>query len=157
MAAWAGEERTTSGVDGCAPYDAFVARVQFGRSRRGGSDQGVSMYRSGSSAAGRDMFTQGPCRPSRPDAHPSDRLLETPRRFALATGQCGVPARMSDIPDEDHVKLRATLLPEELAAGSDDPQRQAEVILEESQERTDDPDGTGAESVQTSTPGDRPS
>ena len=33
-------------------------------------------------------------------------------------------------------------MPEELVVGSDDPQRQAELILEESAERTLDPDGT---------------
>jgi hypothetical protein len=60
-------------------------------------------------------------------------------------------------PDADHVESRADLLPEELAAGSDDPHEQAEVILEESAERTDDPDGTEAASVQTSTPAERPS
>jgi hypothetical protein len=60
-------------------------------------------------------------------------------------------------PDDEHVASRAELLPEEVAAGSDDPQRQAEVILQESQERTDDPARTGAESEQTSTPDQRPS
>jgi hypothetical protein len=64
---------------------------------------------------------------------------------------------MSDIPDEDHIKSRAELLPEEVAAGSDDPHAQAEVILEESRARTEDPAGTGAESEQTSTPDKRPS
>ena len=48
-------------------------------------------------------------------------------------------------PDDDeiqarHVATRAALLPEELAVGSDDPQAQAKVILEESQERTEHPD-----------------
>lgn len=64
---------------------------------------------------------------------------------------------MSDIPDEDHIASRAELLPEEIAAGSDDPHAQAEVILEESRERTEDPAGTGAGSEQTSTPDQRPS
>lgn len=64
---------------------------------------------------------------------------------------------MSNTPEEDHIKSRAELVPEEVAAGSDDPLEQAEVILEESQERTDDPRGTGADSEQTSTPDDRPS
>lgn len=64
---------------------------------------------------------------------------------------------MSNVPDEEHVRSRAELLPEEVAAGSDDPEEQAEAILEESQERTDDPAGTGAESEQTSTPDQRPS
>jgi hypothetical protein len=38
-------------------------------------------------------------------------------------------------PSADSVDSRANLLPEEEAAGSDDPHRQAEVILEESAER----------------------
>jgi len=41
---------------------------------------------------------------------------------------------------ERHVESRAELLPEELAAGSDDPQAQAEAILAESVERTEHPD-----------------
>ena len=39
-----------------------------------------------------------------------------------------------------HVESRAELLPEERAAGSDDPQAQAEAILAESLERTEHPD-----------------
>jgi hypothetical protein len=45
---------------------------------------------------------------------------------------------MSDdepIIDDDHVDSWAELLPEEQAAGSDDPQAQAEAILAESEER----------------------
>ena len=38
-------------------------------------------------------------------------------------------------PSAEAVESRANLLPEEAAAGSDDPKRQAEVILEESNER----------------------
>jgi hypothetical protein len=38
-------------------------------------------------------------------------------------------------PSAESVESRANLLPEEAAAGSDDPKRQAEVILEESTER----------------------
>ena len=53
-----------------------------------------------------------------------------------------------EAPDPDRVDERAHLLPEELAAGSDDPQAQAEVILEESAERTDDPEGTRDDSSQ---------
>jgi hypothetical protein len=56
---------------------------------------------------------------------------------------------MSQTPDDDRVETRAELLPEEEAAGSDDPHAQAEAILEESDERTDDPEGTQAESTQT--------
>lgn len=51
-------------------------------------------------------------------------------------------------PDPQAVDERAHLLPEELRAGSDDPVEQAEVILEESAERTDDPEGTREESSQ---------
>ena len=51
-------------------------------------------------------------------------------------------------PDRDKVDERAHLLPEELAAGSVDPHEQAEVILEESAERTEDPEGTREESTQ---------
>ena len=56
---------------------------------------------------------------------------------------------MSQTPEDDRVKSRAELLPEEQAAGSEDPTAQAEAILEESDERTDDPSGTRAESTQT--------
>lgn len=42
--------------------------------------------------------------------------------------------------DEEHVAERASLLPEERAAGSDDPRAQAEAILAESEERTEHPD-----------------
>lgn len=51
--------------------------------------------------------------------------------------------------DEERIESRAELLPEEQTAGSDDPHEQAEAILEESDERTDDPEGTRAESTQT--------
>jgi hypothetical protein len=56
---------------------------------------------------------------------------------------------MSEVPDEDRVAERADLLPEEQAAGSDDPQHQAEVILEDSDRRTAEPEQTKRESVQT--------
>lgn len=49
----------------------------------------------------------------------------------------------------DDVTTRAELLPEEQASGSDDPHDQAEVILEESEERTLDPEGTRRRSTQT--------
>ena len=58
-------------------------------------------------------------------------------------------------PDDDddeaqarHVASRAELLPEEQAVGSDDPQAQAQAILEESEERTEHPD-PGATSAST--------
>ena len=58
---------------------------------------------------------------------------------------------MSQSPeDAGRIERRAALLPEEEAAGgSADPEAQAEAILEESDERTDDPEGTQAESTQT--------
>lgn len=52
--------------------------------------------------------------------------------------------------DKERIERRAELLPEEQAAGgSEDPEAQAEAILAESDERTDDPSGTRAESTQT--------
>ena len=43
-------------------------------------------------------------------------------------------------PGDRQVSERAELLPEEQAVGSDDAQTQAQIILEESRERTEDPD-----------------
>jgi hypothetical protein len=52
--------------------------------------------------------------------------------------------------DAKRVHQRAELLPEEQSAGgSDDPEAQAAQILAESDERTEDPSGTRAESQQT--------
>ncbi|MDZ5620068.1 hypothetical protein [Nocardioides bizhenqiangii] len=51
--------------------------------------------------------------------------------------------------DEERIESRSKLLPEERAAGSDDPEAQAEAILEESDDRVDDPEGTRRESTQT--------
>lgn len=63
---------------------------------------------------------------------------------------------MTESRDADRVETRAELLPEEQqAGGSDDAHAQAEAILEESDERTDDPEGTRRESTQT--PDDPPS
>jgi hypothetical protein len=56
---------------------------------------------------------------------------------------------MSEPSDEDRIERRADLLPEELAAGSDDPHDQARAILAESDERTEDPERTRHESSQT--------
>jgi hypothetical protein len=50
---------------------------------------------------------------------------------------------------EEHVETRAELLPEEETAGSDAPVDQARTILEESDERTQDPEGTRHEYTQT--------
>lgn len=51
--------------------------------------------------------------------------------------------------DEARTDRRAELLPEEHAAGSDVPHEQAAAILEESDRRTDDPEGTQHASTQT--------
>jgi hypothetical protein len=51
--------------------------------------------------------------------------------------------------EAERIHRRAELLPEEQAAGSDDPEAQAAEILEESDERTEDPPGTRADSTQT--------
>jgi uncharacterized protein (TIGR00725 family) len=56
---------------------------------------------------------------------------------------------MPEHPDEERIEGRAHLLPEEEAAGSDDPDLQAEVILEDSDERTAKPEQTKRRSVQT--------
>ncbi len=51
---------------------------------------------------------------------------------------------------QSRVERRAAdLHPEEERAGSDDPQAQAEAILAESDERTDDPEGSRHDSTQT--------
>ena len=52
--------------------------------------------------------------------------------------------------DEERIGQRASELhPEEVAAGSDVPLEQAEAILAESDDRTDDPERTQRESNQT--------
>ena len=56
---------------------------------------------------------------------------------------------MTETPDERDVETRAHLLPEEQKTGSKSPRVQAEVILEESLERTEDPEGTRQSSTQT--------
>ena len=54
-------------------------------------------------------------------------------------------------PDSERVQSRADLLPEEQSVGSDDPQLQAEVILEDSDRRTADPEDAAVNSKQTPT------
>jgi hypothetical protein len=56
---------------------------------------------------------------------------------------------MSQTPEDDRVESRAELLPEEQAAGSEDPTAQAEAILAESDERTEDPEQARQEYTQT--------
>ncbi len=54
-------------------------------------------------------------------------------------------------PDE-RVTERSLLLPEERVAGSDDPETQAAAVLDDSDERTEDPEGTRRASSQTPGP-----
>lgn len=54
--------------------------------------------------------------------------------------------------DHDRAASRADSVPEESAAGAEDPQRQAEAVLADSDERVEDPAGTQAESTQTPGP-----
>lgn len=61
----------------------------------------------------------------------------------------GYDVAMTESADEERIDSRAELLPEEAAAGSDDPHDQAKAILEESDERTDHPEQTRSESHQT--------
>ncbi|MGB3258377.1 MAG: hypothetical protein WBA72_10375 [Ornithinimicrobium sp.] len=56
---------------------------------------------------------------------------------------------MTQTPDERDIETRAELLPEEQEVGSDAAHVQAEAILEESLERTEDPEGTRNASTQT--------
>jgi hypothetical protein len=56
---------------------------------------------------------------------------------------------MTEPSEENRIERRADLLPEEVAAGSDNPEEQAEAILNESDERTDHPEETRHESTQT--------
>jgi hypothetical protein len=56
---------------------------------------------------------------------------------------------MTEQPEESRIESRAELNPEEAVAGSDDPHRQAEIILEDSDLRTEDPEQAKRASSQT--------
>jgi ubiquitin len=57
---------------------------------------------------------------------------------------------MTEVPaDDERVQTRAELLPEEQAAGSDDPDAQAAAILADSDDRTERREETMRESHQT--------
>ncbi len=56
---------------------------------------------------------------------------------------------MTSSPNDRMVEGREQLLPEEQAVGSDDPEEQARVILEDSEERILHPEKTRRESSQT--------
>lgn len=56
--------------------------------------------------------------------------------------------------DRDHARAqhRADSVPEESAAGADDPEQQAQAVLADSDERVEDPEGTRADTSQTPGP-----
>lgn len=54
--------------------------------------------------------------------------------------------------DVERAQQRAGSLPEETAAGADDPEQQAQAVLEDSDERVEDPEGSRADSSQTPGP-----
>jgi hypothetical protein len=56
---------------------------------------------------------------------------------------------MAEHLDDARVDARSQLLPEEAERGSDDAHRQAEIILEDSDERTEHPEETKRRSTQT--------
>ncbi|WP_300390788.1 hypothetical protein [uncultured Nocardioides sp.] len=51
--------------------------------------------------------------------------------------------------DEERAAHRADSVPEESEAGADDPKKQAEAVLADSDKRLEDPSGTRNESTQT--------
>jgi hypothetical protein len=51
--------------------------------------------------------------------------------------------------EDPRIETRSDLLPVEQQAGSDDPAEQARIILEDSDERVADPEGTKERSAQT--------
>jgi hypothetical protein len=51
--------------------------------------------------------------------------------------------------DEERAHQRADSVPEESAAGADDPEQQAAAVLADSDQRVEDPEGTRADSTQT--------
>jgi F0F1-type ATP synthase membrane subunit b/b' len=58
-------------------------------------------------------------------------------------------SRGDETADAERIRDRAELLPEEVAAGSADPEAQAEAILADSDRRTDQPEQTRDESPQS--------
>jgi hypothetical protein len=63
----------------------------------------------------------------------------------LAEGAESLLRTSAERPDAEAVRRRAHLLPEEKRAGSDEPEAEAEAILEESEHRQSDRSGTAAE------------
>jgi uncharacterized protein (TIGR00725 family) len=79
-------------------------------------------------------------------AGPSDAVGRLLRRAGY---RAGVSDERDELGDDERVETRGQLLPEEQAAGSDDPELQAEVILADSDERTAHPEETKRRSTQT--------
>ena len=78
---------------------------------------------------------------------PQQRYLHD--RAARLESSGGRRVQIMSEADAERISERADLLPEELAAGSDNPEAQAEAILAESDRRTDQPEQTQDESSQT--------
>jgi len=68
-------------------------------------------------------------------------MTQQPDETAVPTGD--------EARDDERVETRSELLPEEQAAGSDNPHDQAEAILAESDERTAHPEESRERSIQT--------
>ncbi len=58
---------------------------------------------------------------------------------------------MTDLPDPNRTETRAALLPEEERVGSEDRELQAQAILADSDERTENPEAGAEGSTQTAT------
>lgn len=74
-----------------------------------------------------------------PEERPAKRPGEWPGRPEGITSRMSEPTDAPGGTDDDQVERRASgLLPEERAVGSDDPEAQADAILEESDQRSDE-------------------
>ncbi len=82
----------------------------------------------------------GPTAVSSPDPTDStDRSLRTAAEILDEGGAPGTPGGHDRERQHELVERRAELLPEEATVGSDDPETQAQVILEDSHARTEVP------------------
>jgi len=80
---------------------------------------------------------------------PIEELADAPIAMAVADVLTAAVGYRPAVGEDERVEHRAQLLPEEQTATSDDPQAQAEIILEDSDARSSDPEGTMRESHQT--------
>jgi hypothetical protein len=67
----------------------------------------------------------------------------------VTSGDVAAMSHVSPKTVADRFDGRAQLPPEEAAAGSDDPETQAKMILEDSDDRTEHPNGTAGGNVDT--------